>query len=82
MAWKAKLVSVPQTNDISDSFFAEILYHDDATGRQFQQSFKFVAGSGLTLSAAQQMVADKIAALTALDNAKALLIPKIGLDIA
>lgn len=82
MAWKAKLLSIPATNDISDSFFAEVVYHDDATGRSFQQSFKFTAGVGLTLQEAQNQVAAKVAALTALDATKALLLSKVGQDVA
>lgn len=82
MAWKAKLVSIPPTNDVTDSFSAEVLYHDDATGRQFQQSFKFTAGIGLTLQQAQDQVAAKVAALTALDATKAILLSKVGQDVA
>jgi len=82
MAWKAKLVSIPPTNDVSDSFYAEVEYYDSTTGRTFTQSFKFVAGTGLTLQQARDMVTAKVAALTALDNTKSLLIPYIGTDIA
>ena len=82
MAWKAKLVSIPPTVDVSDSFYAEVEYHDSTTGRTFTQSFKFVAGVGLTLQQARDMVAAKVAALTALDNTKSLLTSYIGIDIA
>lgn len=82
MAWKAKLKSIPETTDISDSFFAEVEYYDSATGRSFTQSFKFMAGGDLTIEKAQQMVADKVAALVAMDETKALLIPFIGMDVA
>ena len=80
MAWKAKLVSVPATNEINDSFFVEILYHDDATGRQFQQSHKIVA-SGETLAQTKQVILDKTSALTTLDTKKATLTSLVGTDI-
>lgn len=82
MAWKAKLKAIPETNDISDSFYADVEYYDSATGRSFVQSVKFVAGAGLTLQQAQQIVAQKVAALTALDETKSLLRPHIGQDVA
>jgi len=80
MAWKAKLVSIPATNDVTDSFYAEVEYYDSATSRSFVQSVKFVAG--VTLEAAQAQVAQRVAALTELDTTKAALIPFIGQDVA
>ena len=82
MAWKAKLVSIPPTNDVSDSFYAEVEYYDSATGRSFTQSFKFMAGVGLTIQQAQALVAEKVSALTKLDQTKAVLNNYIGQDIA
>ena len=82
MAWKAKLVSIPPTNNADDSFYVEVEYYDSATGRSFTQSFKFVAGVGLTLQQAQALVAERVLSLTKLDQTKALLIPYIGENIA
>jgi len=82
MAWKAKLISIPETNDAVDSFYAEIEYYDSATSRSFRQSFKFTAGTGLSLQQARDAVSQKVAALTALDNTKSVLIPYIGQDVA
>ena len=80
--WKAKLISIPPTNDVQDSFYADVEYYDSATDRSFTQSFKFVAGNATTLQSARKQVEDRVAALTALDNTKALLIPYIGQNIA
>jgi len=80
MAWKAKLKSIPATNDVTDSFFAEVEYYDTATSRSFVQSVKFV--SGTTLADAQAQVVARVAALTTLDATKAALIPYVGLDVA
>jgi hypothetical protein len=80
MAWKAKLKSVPETNDIGDSFFVEIEFHDDPTGRSFIQSHKIVA-SGETLQQTKDVILAKVAALTSLDNKKATLLGLVGTDI-
>lgn len=80
MAWKAKLVSVPATNDVNDSFFVEIEFHDDATGRSFTQSHKIVA-SGETLAQTKAVILAKVDALTALDNKKSTLLGLVGTDI-
>lgn len=78
--WKAKLQSVPTTNDVNDSFFVEIEFHDDATGRSFVQSHKIVA-SGETLAQTKATILAKVDALTALDTKKATLISLVGTDI-
>lgn len=80
MAWKARLKSVPPTNDVGDSFMVEIEFHDDATGRSFTQSHKIVA-SGETLQQTKDIILAKVAALTSLDNKKATLTALVGTDI-
>jgi hypothetical protein len=80
MAWKARLQSVPATNDVTDSFFVELEFHDDATSRSFVQSHKIVA-SGETLQETKAVILAKVAALTSLDNKKATLLGLVGTDI-
>lgn len=81
MAWKARLKSIPPTNEAgADSFFAEVEYFDDATGRTFQQSVKFT--SGTTLQEAQAQVQARVDALKVLDTTKNALQPFVGQIVA
>jgi hypothetical protein len=81
MAWKAKLVSIPENQEATDSFSIEVLFYNDTTGKSFQKSKKLVAGSITSYQDIKALIAADIVALGKLDAAKDFLSGKIDQNL-
>lgn len=82
MAWKARLHSVPAVAvDVTDSFEIQVEYHDDVTGRAFQQSLKLTAGNVQTVADVRAITDDRIAKLKDLDRVRNVLAANVGQDL-